>query len=69
MFESIFGQIDCGFGDTASDDMGAAAKEMQESMLRDMPLRTMVTFTNIPDITRAKISEMVENLNQMLAEK
>ena len=40
-----------------------------EAMIRDMPLRTLVTFTNVPDITRAKMSEMVENLNEMLAEK
>ena len=59
----------CGFGDTASDDLGASAKEMMEAMIRDMPLRTLVTFTNVPDITRAKMSEMVENLNEMLAEK
>lgn len=69
MFEDIFSQIDCGFGDTASDDLGASAKEMMEAMIRDMPLRTLVTFTNVPDITRAKMSEMVENLNEMLAEK
>ena len=69
MFEDILSQIDCGFGDTASDDLGASAKEMLEAMIRDMPLRTLVTFTNIPEITRAKMSEMVENLNEMLAEK
>lgn len=50
-------------------DLGASAKEMMEAMIRDMPLRTLVTFTNVPDITRAKMSEMVENLNEMLAEK
>lgn len=69
MFEDILSKIDCGFGDTASDDLGASAKEMMEAMIRDMPLRTLVTFTNVPDITRAKMSEMVENLNEMLAEK
>lgn len=69
MFGDLFAKIDCGFGDTATDDMGASAKEMQEAMLRDMPLRTLVTFTNIPEITRAKISEMLENLNDMLAQK
>lgn len=42
---------------------------MMEAMIRDMPLRTLVTFTNVPDITRTKMSEMVENLNEMLAEK
>lgn len=27
MFEDILSKIDCGFGDTASDDLGASAKE------------------------------------------
>ena len=69
IFFHILCKIDCGFGDTASDDLGASAKEMMEAMIRDMPLRTLVTFTNVPDITRTKMSEMVENLNEMLAEK
>lgn len=69
MFAEIFEHIDPGFSDSANDDLGSAAAEMQESMIRDMPLRTLVSFTPQPEITRAKMSEMLENLNNLLAEK
>ena len=69
MFEDILSKIDCGFGDTASDDLGASAKEMMEAMIRDMPLRTLVTFTKCSRHHKSEDVRMVENLNEMLAEK
>ena len=69
MFEDILSKIDCGLATRLPTILALLPKEMMEAMIRDMPLRTLVTFTNVPDITRAKMSEMVENLNEMLAEK
>ena len=48
MFEDILSKIDCGFGDTASDDLGASAKEMMEAMTAEL----QKIGTNINQIAR-----------------
>ncbi len=65
MFEPLFSQIDVGNGDAQSD---AISEEMIDSMIRDMPLRTLVTFTDAPQVTRAKISAMLDDLNKQMSE-
>ena len=65
MFEPLFSQIDVGNGDSQSD---AISEEMIDNMIKDMPLRTLVTFTDVPQITRAKITAMLDELNKQLSD-
>ncbi len=67
IFEPVFKTIDVGFDENQTDQ--AVSQEMLDNMIKDMPLRTLVTFTNSPELTRGRISAMIDELNALMADK
>ena len=67
MFGDIFKKIDIGNGEDEASE--AMSQEMIDNMIKDMPLRTLVTFTDVPEITRANIQATLDDLNILLSKK
>lgn len=67
VFGDIFKKIDIGNGEDEASE--AMSQEMIDNMIKDMPLRTLVTFTDVPEITRANIQATLDDLNSLLSKK
>ena len=44
--------------------MGAAAQQMVEAMMWEMPIRAILSFTSKPIMTREELEAMIDELNE-----
>ena len=63
--ESIAGKVNADMSSAQTDQtMGAAAQQMVEAMMWEMPIRAILSFTSKPIMTREELEAMIDELNE-----
>ena len=63
--ESITGKVNAEMSSAQTDQtMGAAAQQMVEAMMWEMPIRAILSFTSKPIMTREELEAMIDELNE-----
>ena len=63
--ESIAGKVSAEISSAQTDQtMGAAAQQMVEAMMWEMPIRAILSFTSKPIMTREELEAMINELNE-----
>ena len=63
--ESIAGKVSADMSSAQTDQtMGAAAQQMVEAMMWEMPIRAILSFTSKPIMTREELEAMIDELNE-----
>lgn len=64
LFNDLLCNIDIGVGSSNPD--AAVSPEMAKAMFWDMPIHAIVSFVDIPGVTRESLQNMIDQLNQEL---
>ena len=67
MFAEMIKGVDPTMNGGGSEQLGEASALMALAMANDLPLHSMISFTDNPVITRERLQMMVERLNELLA--
>lgn len=63
MFHELVARANLGGDDSDPALMGDGSEQMAESMLKDLPVRAIVSFSEVPGITRFDLQNMIDKLN------
>lgn len=69
LFADLFKTVDMGFDEANNNALGESAEEMMANMASEMPIRSIVSFSNDGRITKELLSELLDSLNNLLENK